>query len=267
MIGISNSNTIGGLPANLSGGGGASGLVTEGLILNLDSTDTSSYSGTGTVWTDLSGEGNHFDLVNGPTYSTDDGGTIITDGGNDYIKSQGNIDEVNAANSTFAYVKCYNLRTSQWAGQYFTQFVSKGFNNSVKSNINIRYYVTTGNWSTYGYASVQVWVKDSSGNNLAVFGGWDEATVPQISEGQWYYVGFTTDGVSGNNITVYVNGVSVGTATLSGNRSIITSEPMVVSSDAWSRNFGMPGANRNYHMYNRELSDAEVLQNYEAIKI
>ena len=267
MIGISNSNTIGGLPANLSGGGGASGLVTEGLILNLDSTDTSSYSGTGTVWTDLSGEGNHFDLVNGPTYSTDDGGTIITDGGNDYIKSQGNIDEVNAANSTFAYVKCYNLRTSQWAGQYFTQFVSKGFNNSVKSNINIRYYVTTGNWSTYGYASVQVWLKDSSGTNLAVFGGWDEATVPQISEGQWYYVGFTTDGVSGNNITVYVNGVSVGTATLSGNRSIITSEPMVVSSDAWSRNFGMPGANRNYHMYNRELSDAEVLQNYEAIKI
>ena len=249
------------------GGGGASGLVTDGLILNLDSTNTSSYPGTGTVWSDLSGEGNHFDLVNSPTFSTDDGGTIITDGTNDYIKSQGNIDEVNSANSTFAYVKCTDLDSTSFAGQYFTQFVSKGFNNSATSNINIRYYVTTGNWSTYGYASVQVWVKDSSGTNLAVFGGWDEATVPQISEGQWYYVGFTTDGVSGNNITVYVNGVSVGSETLSGNRSIITSQPMVVASDSWSRSFAMPGSNRNYHQYSRELSDAEVLQNYNAIKI
>ena len=125
------------------GGGGASGLVTDGLILNLDSTDTSSYPGTGTVWSDLSGQGNHFHLVNGPTFSTDDGGTIVTDGTNDYIKSQGNIDEVNAANSTFAYVKCTNLDAHNYAGNHFTIFVSKGWNNSSNANIDIRFRVTT----------------------------------------------------------------------------------------------------------------------------
>ena len=249
------------------GGGGASGLVTDGLILNLDSTDTSSYPGTGTVWSDLSGEGNHFDLVNSPTFSTDDGGTIITDGTNDYIKSQGNIDEVNAANSTFAYVKCTNLDAHNYAGNHFTMFVSKGWNNSSNANIDIRFRVTTSQLSTYGYASFYVRLRDSSTTNLGDKSGWDLTPVPQILESQWYYVGFTTDGQSGSDVNMYLNGVNVGSFTLSGERTPTTNQPLVFSSDSWSRNFGMPGSNRNYHMYNRELSDAEVLQNYNAIKL
>ena len=249
------------------GGGGASGLVTEGLILNLDSTDSSSYSGTGTVWSDLSGEGNHFDLVNGPTYSTDDGGTIITDGGNDYIKSQGNIDEENSANSTFAYVKCYNLRTSQWSGNYYTWFVTKGFNNSAYNNISILFRGTTTQWNANGYMSISINLLNAARAGIGGKNGWDLSPVPQIVESEWYYVGFSTDGQSGSDVNMYVNGANVGSFTLTGERTPTTTQPMVVSSDQWSRNFGMPGSNRNYHMYNRELSDAEVLQNYEAIKI
>ena len=267
MISISNSNIIGGLPANLSGGGGASGLVTEGLILNLDSTDSSSYSGTGTVWSDLSGEGNHFDLVNGPTFSTDDGGTIVTDGANDYIKSQGNIDEVNAANSTFAYVKCTDLTNGSFSGTYLNHFLAKGFNNSSKANIVLRFVATTSDWSTYNYMSLQILIRNSSGSQIANWSGWSEVTVPQIAEDNWYYVGFTTDGGSGDNVDAFVNGVKVGSTTLSGARSVVTTEPLVVGSDSWSRSLGMTGSNRNYHMYSRKLSDAEVLQNYNAIKI
>ena len=34
-------------------------LVTTGLVLNLDAGNASSYNGTGTTWTDLSGKGNN----------------------------------------------------------------------------------------------------------------------------------------------------------------------------------------------------------------
>ena len=249
------------------GAGGAAGLVTEGLILNLDSTDTNSYSGTGTVWTDLSGEGNHFDLVNGPTFSTDDGGTIVTDGANDYIKSQGNIDEENAANSRFAYVKCTNLDSTVYSGNYYTWVITTGFNNSNNMNVSMLFRATTSQWSTYNYTSLSLGLKNSSFTSLGSWNGWDESTVPQISEGNWYYVGYSTNGGSGDTVNIYINGVNVGSFTLSGERTPTTNQPMVVASDQWSRNFGMPGSNKNYHMYNRELTAEEVLQNYNAIKV
>ena len=38
---------------------GGGGIVTNNLVLNLDAGDSSSYSGSGNTWTDLSGQGNH----------------------------------------------------------------------------------------------------------------------------------------------------------------------------------------------------------------
>ena len=36
---------------------------TTGLVVHLDATDTNSYNGSGTVWTDISGSGNNFNIV------------------------------------------------------------------------------------------------------------------------------------------------------------------------------------------------------------
>jgi len=36
---------------------------TTGLVVHVDATDTASYNGSGTVWTDLSGNGNNFNIV------------------------------------------------------------------------------------------------------------------------------------------------------------------------------------------------------------
>ena len=38
-------------------------IVTSGLVVHLDAGNTSSYSGSGTTWNDLSGQGNHFSIV------------------------------------------------------------------------------------------------------------------------------------------------------------------------------------------------------------
>ena len=50
-------------------------LTIANLVLSLDAGNPSSYPGTGTVWTDTVG-GKTFNLVNGPTYNSGDGGKI-----------------------------------------------------------------------------------------------------------------------------------------------------------------------------------------------
>ena len=62
-------------------------LEVEGLVLSLDAANTSSYPGSGTAMTDMSGKGNHGTLTNGPTFSSDNNGVIVLDGTNDYIST------------------------------------------------------------------------------------------------------------------------------------------------------------------------------------
>lgn len=59
-------------------------IVTDGLVLCLDAANRRSYSGAGTTWTDLSGNGNNGTLINGPTFSETNGGSIVFDGSDDY---------------------------------------------------------------------------------------------------------------------------------------------------------------------------------------
>lgn len=64
-------SSIGGGSAKGFGFGASSlSLVRTSLILHLDAGDTASYSGSGTVWTDLSGSGNHFNIVAGAWTNT-----------------------------------------------------------------------------------------------------------------------------------------------------------------------------------------------------
>ena len=60
-------------------------IVRDGLVLHLDAANRKSYPGTGTVWTDLSGKGNHGTLMNGVGYSEYNKGSLVFDKIDDYI--------------------------------------------------------------------------------------------------------------------------------------------------------------------------------------
>ena len=60
-------------------------IVTDGLVLSLDAGNTKSYPGTGTLWSDRSGNANNGTLTNGHTFNTGSLGSIVFDGTNDYI--------------------------------------------------------------------------------------------------------------------------------------------------------------------------------------
>lgn len=63
--------------------------VRDSLIFDLNAGDTNSYPGSGTTWTDLTGNGYNGTLVNGPTYSSTNGGSIVLDGSDDQITMSG----------------------------------------------------------------------------------------------------------------------------------------------------------------------------------
>lgn len=59
-------------------------ITNNGLVLNLDAGITSSYSGSGSTWTDLSGNSNNGSL-NNVTYSSTNGGHLVFNGSNSYV--------------------------------------------------------------------------------------------------------------------------------------------------------------------------------------
>ncbi len=85
-------------------------IVQSGLVLNLDAGNTNSYPGSGTAWTDLSGNGNNGTLTNGPTYSSDDGGAIVFDGTNDYAT----IDPQNSTTNGLYFGGATSISVSTW---------------------------------------------------------------------------------------------------------------------------------------------------------
>ena len=60
-------------------------IITNGLVLALNAADRNSYPGSGTTWTDVSGNGNTGTLTNGPTFNSENGGNIVFDGTNDFV--------------------------------------------------------------------------------------------------------------------------------------------------------------------------------------
>jgi hypothetical protein len=118
-----------------------SGIVTSGLVLHLDVGDAGSYPGSGTAWTDLSGNGNNGTLTNGPTYSAADGGQIILDGTNDFVAIAGSTSLAFGAadftieawfkltSAAFSYAQIYEFRWGASASfdGYFLRFADGGF--------------------------------------------------------------------------------------------------------------------------------------------
>jgi len=81
--------------------------ITSDLVLNVDAGDNSSYGGSGTTWTDLSGNGNNITLSSsGISYnSTDGGGSIVFDGTNGQGTSSINLTNMNSGGSLEIWCK------------------------------------------------------------------------------------------------------------------------------------------------------------------
>ena len=221
---------------------GGPDIVENGLTLFLDASNIRSYPGSGTTWSDLSGNGNNFSLINGPTFSAANLGSIVFDGTNDYLQISSLVWDYNNNFTTQFWFTPSSLGGANGYGLFF--------NGNPGLNTNRVQIAGTSDGSIYLNT-----VGSSLGDNFVSAAG-------LVSVGNWYnFAAVRSSGV----ITVYLNGVSVA----SGNVNYAVSQQsnlyvgFVRSSGAlWYLNGRMSSILIN----NRSLSVNEVLQNYNATK-
>jgi hypothetical protein len=203
-------------------------FVNSGLVLNLDAGNTESYPGTGNTWIDLSGNGNN-GTMSGATYSAANGGSILISGSS-YV-NLGDPTTLRFGTGDWTYecwVKTGNLGTNT--------LISKGYSPGFEAF-----------W--YG-GLLSVWISGAGANYT---GSWSNNT--------WYHIVFSKiNGV----YYVYKNGTSFG-------QTNSTSDISASGTNWWigQRTGGDYTLNGNIsvtRMYNKGLSAAEVLQNYNALK-
>jgi hypothetical protein len=123
-------------------------VVTTGLQLYLDAGQAASSSGSGTTWTDLSGNGRNGTLTNGPTYSSADGGSIVFDGTDDFVQCSGS---VTATAATFVSWIRRNGTQSQYDGILFSRGTNvTGMNFQVSNQLGYHWNNAV---NTYGWQS------------------------------------------------------------------------------------------------------------------
>jgi len=212
--------------------------VTNGLVLNLDASNYLSYPQSGTTWTDTSGYGNNGTLTNGPTWSVVNGGYISFDGIDDYVVIPSNSNLNNGNNITVeAWVLCSN-----WSNYTHPMIVAKGINVEwILWKSNDVGFVGKLGWRAAG----QAYSTTTLENNV-----WYQCVGSVGPSGTKVYVNGILQGTNGTTaLSVSNNNVTIATGLVSGSPSNLLGANVAIT-----------------RIYNRQLSDSEVSQNFNSTK-
>jgi hypothetical protein len=215
-------------------------VITDGLILYLDAANTKSYPGSGTVWSDLSRGGNNGTLMNGPTFNTGSLGSIMFDGVNDSMfgGTFPNLETTNRTISTFFQILSYST-SSLPSGRGTILNLERNTFDDIPAAC-IRYHRSSDPLSIGMGALAYVTT------SVPALNSWTNITISII----------------GNTVYAYRNGILIGTAV---NASTFGTNPILRLGRGNVSRFG--NVNISYvSIYNRALSDQEILQNYNATK-
>jgi hypothetical protein len=211
-------------------------VVKNGLVLYLDAANSKSYVSGSNTWFDLSGNNNSGSLTNGPTFSSDGKGSIVFDGTNDYV-NLGNI-----LNFTSSFTVELYFNASAWNDEW-VGLLTKGdtawriHRLAVDTPIKINFTVT-------GLSSVV-------------------NTASTINTNIWYHLVCV---YNGTQLLIYLNGSLDATQNVTGTPSTNTKNLAV----GWNADFSgrrfFNGKIPVVKIYNRALSPAEILENYNATK-
>lgn len=111
-------------------------IVRNGLVLHLDAANVKSYPGTGTVWNDLSGNGNNGSLLNGVGYSSNNSGIMSFDGTNDYVETASSINMDFASFSVLAWFKTTQSADAKIFSNSITYHPIQTYNGTMRTCVN-----------------------------------------------------------------------------------------------------------------------------------
>ncbi len=217
-------------------------IVTNGLVLYLDAANTRSYVSGSTTWADLSRSGVNGTLVNGPTFNSANGGSVVFDGSNNYCS-----------------IPAIDVGKNFTVGIWFRPNATGRkllFSNSYTYAANKGFLFNIGNAGTDIFLSI--------GNDQQV----KVSSTGYISANTWTYANATFDGTT---IKLYINGNETTYTLTSGTIATIVYDTNPAFLGRWL-NGGtstidfFAGRISNVSLYNRALTSTEILQNYNATK-
>jgi hypothetical protein len=207
-------------------------VVTQGLVLALDAADRNSYPGSGTTWTDLSGNDSNATL-SGVTYNSSNSGYLDFDGGSDFATVP--------ANSNWAFGQ--NGTIEQWV-------YVRG------SNGNNRFYCTNNNTS-----SLDAYL-NSSGYTI-YFHGNSVGTTSSIPTNQWVQLVVT---YNSGTISVYFNCDSQPLTGTTTGYNITNSASTLYIGRYVTSPYELNARMSIMRIYNRGFSQSEIQQNFNALR-
>jgi prepilin-type N-terminal cleavage/methylation domain-containing protein len=232
-------------------------IITNGLVLNLDSGNINSYpglNGTGDTWFDLSSSNNNGKFFNGVRYDSANGGGFVFDGVNDYIDVplEQNIADSNEITAEL-FVKINGTTTTStdnWGGQYL--IFRRNSRTGQFEGFHIAFRQTTNKFSIQS--------TPSSGTPQAT-----ATSSTDVSYNTIYHVAGTFK--SNDAIKIYVNGNLENITNISHNLDIPSTRTLKFGRSA-SPTFDGPANATIYNakVYNRVLSPEEIQQNFNASK-
>ncbi len=205
-------------------------IITDGLVLYLDAANTKSYPGTGTTWTDLSGNGNNGTLINGVGYNSGNMGSLVFDGVNDKVTFSYKVS--GGERSFFVWVKYTSL-------DHPTSFQLMG----------------TQEVNAYTYIGIQ------NGGGIYYFAGTTGGNVGNnVLVNTWVNLGFSIN--SNGFRIIYKNSVNIHSNT--GSIGVASSNPFTIGTV--NDNHWVNGVVSQVSIYNKALTAQEVQQNFNATK-
>jgi hypothetical protein len=210
--------------------------TTTSLILNLDAANIKSYIGSGTTWSDLSGNNNTAALTNGPTFTSSFGGNIIFDGANDT-----------------ADISTIDLRTSFTYECWVNMSVLNGFS-------------FLGQGSTSANNGLHIWNASDTSLRFGMYGNDTDVNSLTSSTNTWYHYVFTYNHSSPYTKNIYRNAVKQVTSEIQGQSQYTGTGTLRIGAIYSSGGAYANGRFAMARIYNRILADTEILQNYNSNK-
>jgi hypothetical protein len=221
-------------------------IVTDGLVFYVDASNPKSYPGSGTTWTDLAGS-NNGTLINGPTFDSGNGGSIVFDGTDDYVNINNDSSLNLSEEITIEYVFKFDSPPSGYA-----------------------YHVAVKASGTNDANFVDYLLKDHGGVTLKFYGnagGTWKVISPysqQLNSNEWYHATWSYNYLTGGVLkvnNVLATGGSSGTGLLTTNN-----QPFQIGDVFFGGHNYLNGNVGLVVIYNRALTPTETTQNYNALK-
>ena len=217
-----------------------SSFNSNGALLYVDAGNTASYPGSGTTWTDLSGNTNNGTLVNSPVFTNIGAASYLTFNGTGAQYASTTAAKFNKTYTGKTVIIAARMANSSFSsGQYRCLFGTNG---------------GTRNFNTYMYFDGSNFKLHYSSNSVGGF-----SNNLSIAYMQWFVIAVTH--TTGGLVSYYLNGQPVGTNTgiTFAQYASNSGEYIALGDNYWY------GDINTCAVYGRALSRDEIQQNYNAI--